>query len=141
MTDSYEDVLADVQSEIIAAALEYSGPNVEEVFVYLSTERLWHMDVFYRQGERIVSRVQLRDVEVSVGRQRSLMLYVRGQLERLVDAAHDAHQPAPTEARLIYNVQSGGLRSTFRYEPRDLADDESEHGLVDRWKESEQATL
>ncbi|MCS3781604.1 hypothetical protein [Tsukamurella ocularis] len=137
MTETYDEVLADVQSEIISVALEYSGFDVDDVYVYLSTERLWHTDIFYRQDGKIVSRAELRGADTSVDRQRPLMKYVRSQLERLVAAATEFGQPAPTEVRLHFIVPNKRLESAFSYTPRELSDDESEHDLVDLWKSSE----
>ncbi|WP_158635022.1 hypothetical protein [Tsukamurella asaccharolytica] len=47
MSEDYESTLADAQSEIIAAALEFSGDDVDDVYVLFATETTLYAQVFY----------------------------------------------------------------------------------------------
>lgn len=138
MSEDYESTLADAQSEIIAAALEFSGDDVDDVYVLLATQTKLYAQVFYRANGAIVKKSQLPDVDVSSSRQIALMRYVVAQLRRLRDSALTADQPVPVEARLHYKNQTGSLHTEFSYESLELAADESEDDLVLRWMESEE---
>jgi Fe-S cluster assembly scaffold protein SufB len=138
MSNEYENALAEVSSEIISAAVEYSGEQgIDLIYVYLSTEDLLFADVFYRQHGKIVDTAKLQGVDTSGERQRALMTFVVSQLRSLVDVARDMNMPIPSEMRFRYDVASGGLNSDLRYGDLGLGADESESDLVERWMDSE----
>lgn len=130
-----------MQSEIISIALEYSGANVDEVYVFFTADGSLYVDIFYRRGERIVSRDQLSDADVSVPRQRALIKYVMTQLHRLLDEAKRVNAPVPTQGRLYYTVRTSSLKSEFEYGPLSLTRNESEDDLIGRWVDEAQARL
>ena len=140
---AFEAILADVQSEQIAASLEYSGDGVSDVCVYGSIEDgSTVFDVFYIVDRRVVDRNDLPGVDTSATRQLALIRYGMNQLDRLVEACTEFSRPVPTELKLHYSVSNRALDSVFEYEPR-LSASASLHpnDFVEAWRAEVQTEL
>ena len=69
---SFEDVLADVQSELIAVSLEYAGSNVSAIFAYGAIEnKTVQFDPFFVLNGTVVERHQIPEVDTSRERPQS----------------------------------------------------------------------
>lgn len=115
--DSFEGVLADVQSEMISAALEYVDGRASDVFVYCTTEGgIFQYDPFFVVDGKVTERHKIAGIDTSISRQRSLIKFGNQQLLRLKDAAKKYDRPLPTQMKLHYVITDGSLDASFEYE-------------------------
>lgn len=141
--DTFEAALADVQSEMVAATLEYAGDVASDLYIYGSIEDgAIEFDPFFVVQKEVVERHKLPGTDTSPARQDALLGYGIDQLSRLVDAGERFHRPVPTQLKLHYAVASGALDASYEYEPQ-----YSHHptlttnDLVERWADEVRATL
>ncbi|MEZ3161995.1 hypothetical protein AB1K54_15880 [Microbacterium sp. BWT-B31] len=114
---SFEHDLADVQSEMIAAALEYVDGRASDVYVYCTTEGgVFQYDPFFVVDGKVAERHKIAGIDTSIPRQRALVKYGNQQLLRLKDAAKKYDRPLPTQIKLHYVVADGSLDASYEYE-------------------------
>ncbi|WP_422935444.1 hypothetical protein [Sinomonas sp. P47F7] len=113
----FEGLLADVQSEMIAASLEYAGNGVSDVYIYASTENgSMFFDPFFVVDGEVVGRGKLLNADTSIPRQRLLMKYGSIQLLRLWEAGTKYGRTVPSQLKLHYVVASGSLDAKYEYD-------------------------
>ncbi|WP_415855454.1 hypothetical protein [Sinomonas sp. G460-2] len=115
----FEEVLADVQSEMVAASLEYAEGGVSDVYIYASTENgSMFFDPFFVVGGEVVGRGKLLNADTSIPRQRSLVKCGNAQLLRLWEAGTKSGRPVPSQLKLHYVVANGSLDAQYEYGPQ-----------------------
>lgn len=140
---TYEELLVEVQSELVAASLEYAGSGVSDVYIFGSTEQnTIFFDPFFAVDGRIYERHKVPAVDTSIPRQRALVKYGNKQLRRLVEASTEFNQPLPLRLKLHYEVAKRSLDSAFEYVPLVSATvGLTEQDISDQWRASLEAEL
>ena len=115
---SFEDLLADAQSEMIAVSLEYSKRKASEIFIFATADGgMFTFDPFFVVNGSVVERHKLSGVDTSMDRQRALLKYGNAQLIRLAGGSKSFGRPLPTLFKLRFNVSSRSLDAEYSYEP------------------------
>lgn len=140
---TFEEVLADVQSEMIAVSLEFGGAAVSDIYAYGATEAgVFAFDPFFVVDGVVAERHKLPGTDTSVSRQKALTHYGTEQLVRLAKAAREFERPLPTQLKLHYSVATRSLDSSYEYDlqytnhPTLTISD-----LVERWQREVQSLL
>ena len=115
---SFEDLLADAQSEMIAVSLEYSEGEASEILIFATADGgMFTFDPFFVVNGSVVERHKLSGVDTSLDRQRALLKYGNAQLIRLAEGSTSFGRPLPTLFTLRFNVSSRSLDAEYSYEP------------------------
>ncbi len=110
-------MLTDVQSQMIAAALECAGGTASDVYVFCSAEQgALYFDVFFVAGGAVVKKHKLPGVDTSIPRQDALLDHGESELERLFLACEETGQPIPTQIKMHYVVETRSLETDVTYE-------------------------
>ncbi len=114
---TFESLLADVQSEMIAAALEYADGAASDIYVFCSAEKgALYFDVFFVADGAVVESHKLPGIDTSIPRQKALIRYGGDQLDRLFEFGRETGQPIPTQIKMHYSVDTKSLDADFAYE-------------------------
>ena len=137
MSETYEVLLADLLSELVAVSLEYSNNSVSDVFVYASTEQGWFfIDPFFASHGEIVERHKLAGVDTSDERQDAFLAYGTKQLAQFAKECSALDYAVPTEIKVHYVVATGKTDASQQYEAQHSnTSDVSVHDKSEEWME------
>ena len=122
MEKTFEDWLAEIQTDMIDACLEYADYKADAVYIYASyEEQTISCDYFYRIGDSLYERHKLNEIEalnidVSVQRQEACLKILNKDIEKLIDVCKDFDMDMPTEIKLIYDVKRNHVSADYEYE-------------------------
>jgi len=122
----FEDVFSDAQSEMVSVAVEYSGGQASDIFIYFSRQGGIHTaQVRYVQQGKVVNSKDLAGVDTSPSRQMAVLRHMVAQVSRIEAAGKEFGRDAPTEGYLHYRVTTGSLDA--RYSNSDIPPGEDPH--------------
>lgn len=138
MEKTFEDWLAEIQTDMIDICLEYADYKADAVYIYASyEEQTISCDYFYKIGDSLYERHRLSEIEafkydVSIQRQEACLAILNEDIEKLIDVCKDFDMDMPTEIKLIYDVKRNHVSADYEYElqysntaelmPEDLAE-------------------
>ncbi len=122
MEKTFNDWLAEIQTDMIDACLEYADYKADAVYIYASyEEKTISCDYFYRIGDSLYERHKLSEIEafkydVSVQRQGACLTILNEDMEKLIGVCKDFDMDMPTEIKLIYDVKRNHVNADYKYE-------------------------
>lgn len=106
---------------ILIECLDYANncSLVSDVYIYISFEWVVFLDVFYKINETLYQRHKLNDilknVDVSISKQKILIDYSHNELKRIRQLFIDDKREVPTQIKLTYST-TGKFETKFSYE-------------------------
>jgi uncharacterized protein related to proFAR isomerase len=124
----FEDYFSELQTDMVAIALEYVENEADDIYIYCSYEpEMYVFDVFYKINNQFVYKHNLNDAinstsnkkfryDTSEQRQEAVLDIGLENLEKIHELCKKHEREMPTEIKLHYNVQKNSLTGKYKYD-------------------------
>lgn len=142
MTKIFEDEFMDVQSDMVSLCLEYVESNADNIYIYASNENnSLTFNVFFSIKGQVVTTNEVNGVLSSQGiqiddsleRRRAILKIGVEDLKKIISICDKYNQPAPTEMKLVYDVNSNSLDANYQYENVYSDSEKSTYDIFSEW--------
>lgn len=142
MTKIFEDEFMDVQSDMVSLCLEYVESNADNIYIYASNENnSLTFNVFFSIKGQVVTTNEVNGVLSSQGiqiddsleRRRAILKIGVEDLKKIISICDKYNQPAPTEMKLVYDVNSNSLDANYQYKNVYSDSEKSTYDIFSEW--------
>ncbi|MCK6207117.1 DUF600 domain-containing protein [Bacillus infantis] len=150
MTKVFEGYFTEIQADMVALCLEYSGKVVDDIYIYGSIEpSVVSFNVFYKIGTELVRTNGINSIlseqekiDDSRDKQMSVLKIGVQDLMRIQKLCQDYHREVPTEMKIHYDVKQNSMTADYQYElVHSNTDDKTAGDIFVEWYEKERNKL
>ena len=141
MDGTFEERLAEIQSKMILACMDYADNRAECVYIYASREgRSTSAQFFFKINGQVVKKHKLGEgYDVSSEHQSVCLDALTAYIHEVEDVCKECGKDMPTEMKIIYNAANDKTDITYRY---DLVysnkKNKSDYDVMEEWFEKMQ---
>ncbi len=118
MDRTFEERLAEIQSKMILACMDYADNRAERVYIYASREgRCTSAHFFFKVNGRVVDRNEPGEgYDVSEDRQSACLGKLRACIREADHVCKEYGKDMPTEMKIVYNAENDKTDIAYRYD-------------------------
>lgn len=118
MDRTFEERLAEIQSKMILACMDYADNRAEYIYIYASREgRCTSSQFFFKINGQVVRKHELGEgFDVSSERQFACLDILRAYIHEAEDVCKEYGKDMPTEMKIIYDAENDKTDIAYRYD-------------------------
>ena len=133
MSKVFEDEFMEWHASMIGLCKELTQERVDMIYVYCCMEEDEKMfDAFFLKDGKAV---HAGDLKIPAATQKRFLALGMEDMAQIEQVCKKHGRPSPTEIKMVYNVSTRGLETSYRYEEYLDAEDKCAEDIYEEWME------